>query len=1304
MASSHAGDEQHYNGWSPGIANNNNQPSPNRRDQALQPPLLTTALSGLQFPQGTTPLSSTSLSSPFIHGQSPCVPSPATGRAAPPSRQPANYNVPYNPQDWGPVGGTAAQAQYAHSGSQHRVVSQQRTHGEEPISPPPPPYSPPSNPNQVSQGSFASPNPNVSVTPTMTPPQNPREGEFNTSPGHARRSVHRPRPLSMVYTSEGESHQQSLPPPPPPQGYAGPRSVSHSRADGYQGGQYQSPSSHSRARASISSYEQGMAPQAVRAPVPGPSYGEPELPLRPPASRRAASAGAIVHSAQASRAQSQSRNGSPSNSSWEPGMPLPPPPPGPPPAARSVSLSDSSESSSARTVQSSVRVRPRPRPSIGTGLGSIPPTPADWVDEEYINSRPTQEEQALYIDTTRSIPTPDRSEQLDSSGNIRETQRTPGSGGLFRREAVRDPSAKGIRERRIERRNRQSQSFDDMSAVSATGNNPWADALENIKPTNLVLPSPRNSPDPTRQPSSSRFTPRSARSLPSEGQFTTSRSRTSSGGLFSDDTSYPTPKAEPSPVAGPSGLRGPSAAFAHTPPFSPNGESSSSYPKEIPQPKPPKALPTPPLGSGKEFQPQSRPRALSRGPEERPISHILHMPNDSISMIKPLSPRRIPSREAITQNSLEGMIKQDTEFVQNSIQRHRKFIEDEAAAANDAEALKVFTQYIIAESAIRRQRYASVWASGSFESDSIDNKLFEAPPAKPIRPAPKLDIPQNRLSRPESAWWNSYQPCLSPIASINMSNDEMSSRGRAPSRWWESQTGSSSDGNGRRVQRSKRESKYMGLPRDSAQWDQERTPSNLDDAGSNYTGQEVSYGPDEYPPEKVGWHEDENGYPSMEAQSRYKRPVASPKLDISRLVTLPPPYPRHYPAVNNSHPDLVSYRTIVRSITDLSEIKSTRQRYEMDIERMIQEHQSQVQESRLHFKSNIQSQIQEGSLTFAEAAEAEAAMIVEENQRARELAKRQLDSYQEIVLKPMHPIITDRIERATFCIDELKSKLFDDAQHETPDQTQEEGDEKPELLEKLTQLKWLFEAREQLHREAFDLVSGRDEKYKSIALLPYQQNKNEEKVRETQAFFTKDTLDRRVQYESETLARLESFLDVIEQNVVRGVEKQLSAFWDIAPSLLALIQQVPERLRGFKVQVPANEYDENPSYHTHPLQYLYSLLSHAEKSSYQYIESQTNLLCLLHEVRSALMRANRNLVEAERMQQGEPEETVRQIIELTRADDEVSLTTDLKDKVATVESQWTEALGSQIEELRERVKEQLVGEDGWEDLERLEQA
>lgn len=39
------------------------------------------------------------------------------------------YNVPYNPQDWGPVGGASAQVPYPQSNNMLRIVpQQQRTH------------------------------------------------------------------------------------------------------------------------------------------------------------------------------------------------------------------------------------------------------------------------------------------------------------------------------------------------------------------------------------------------------------------------------------------------------------------------------------------------------------------------------------------------------------------------------------------------------------------------------------------------------------------------------------------------------------------------------------------------------------------------------------------------------------------------------------------------------------------------------------------------------------------------------------------------------------------------------------------------------------------------------------------------------------------------------------------------------------------------------------------------------------------------------------------------------------------------
>ncbi|KAB8239345.1 uncharacterized protein BDW43DRAFT_1717 [Aspergillus alliaceus] len=1292
------------NGWPTPHVSNSNQPSPSRREHALQPPPLTTALSGPQFhglgvalgaSYSSTPLSTTSLSSPFTQSQSPAATTPGgigVGSSSMASRQ---YNVPYNPQDWGPVGGSG-QSAYVQPNNMLRIIPQARqagSHSDMTLSPPPPPYSPPSQPQQQHQ-----PRENVnhgtsgrgSASPGAISSYNGAiHNNADASTEYRQRPLPRTRPLSMVHMGDaGQNRHVSLPPPPPPlsRGVSSSRSSSQQRPDTYR--EPHSLNTGSRPYIMVSQQE-NLPPSQSSSHGHMAAAPQSDNLTRPPTSRRAVSAGPVVNSASTSRATSQSRSRSPPGRSWEPGMPLPPPPPGPPPTTRSQSVSGLSDTTSLRNSQTQPRAaRTRPPPVLGTGLDSIPPTPAGWVDEGPTVTK-HRDRTPLAIDTVNTTMSCTEADRSGSHGPQSST-----SNGLFRSPALRDPNAKGIRERRIERRNRQSQVLDDFSAVS-TSSNPWADALDQVKPSNLVLEDTNAVADNTGHQQSTRVTPSTSHSLGSDGQQIASRPRASSTGLFSNRSSFSTPRGEPSPL-------GPNRGFAHTPPFSPGGEKSST---NAPQVLPPRALPTPPLQSGQDTRPPSRPSSR----EDRPVSHLLHLPNEALPTVSALSPRRVPSQKG---PSLDSVVNQDMEFVQNAIQRHKTFIDKEAGAADEAEALNIFTEFIISESQIRRERYAKVWDSSSFNVENVRHRLFEMPPKpqaapatlsrRPSRSAPRLSIPQ---SRPESAWWNNYQPCLSPIASLSMSNDEMSSRGRAPSRWWESK--SSSEGGARRIERSRRESKYMGLPRESLQWPQGRelTEGRGTSDAFESTDEYGAYGPDEYPPEKVGWHEEpaSSDYSSTVGHNNRGHSREARKMDVSRLITLPPPYPRHHPAVNNSHPDLVNYRTLVRSISDLSVIKSTRQRHKSEIESLSQSHQERMQEGRRCFKANIQSQIQQGSISFAEAAEAEAALIMEENKLARELAKQELDSYQESVLKPMHEILTERVNKATASIDELRSKLFDDAQNETPDQTQEEGDEKPELLEKLTQLKWLFEAREQLHREMYELVSDRDEKYKTVVLLPYKQKANEEKVRETNAFFAKDALDRRVNREANALARLESFLAVIEENVVRGVEIQLSAFWDIAPSLLALVQQIPGDLAGFQLQIPANEYEENPSYQNHPLQYLYTLLSHAEKSSYQYIESQTNLFCLLHEVKSAVMRANCKLMEAERVRLGEVEDNVRREMQATRAEEERSLTNDLKDKVATVEGQWAEALGSAVQGLRERVKEQLVDEDGWEELEQLEE-
>jgi hypothetical protein len=418
---------------------------------------------------------------------------------------------------------------------------------------------------------------------------------------------------------------------------------------------------------------------------------------------------------------------------------------------------------------------------------------------------------------------------------------------------------------------------------------------------------------------------------------------------------------------------------------------------------------------------------------------------------------------------------------------------------------------------------------------------------------------------------------------------------------------------------------------------------------------------------------------------------------VSRLITLPPPHPRHHPALNNNHPDLTAIRTVARSLGNFAEIQAIRDGYAVKSEQLEEEAQKESRRRNSLFRGDIQRKIEAGSMSFSDAARLEAEFGAEEKENKRKRAQAEFDRFQSDVVKVLNAILLQRITTATASFEQLRSKLFVDAQERSPNMTQEEGDEQPELLEKLTLLKWLFEVREALHREVYDLLSERNEKYKVIVLTPYRLSGKEDKIREAESFFQKDSNERKAAFEKETLKRLEEFMDVIEQNVVRGVEVQLSAFWDIAPPLLDVIKKIPHDLQSrtdFGIQIPADEYVENPSYHQHPLQYLYSLLCHSEKSTYQFIESQTNLLCLLHEVKSAVAAANCRILESAGNSGGSGEV----VIEDLRKEEEKRLTDDLKEKVRTVEEQWQEALGRALEDVKGRVRKVLEREGGWEGM------
>ena len=671
-----------------------------------------------------------------------------------------------------------------------------------------------------------------------------------------------------------------------------------------------------------------------------PSANHNDVRVQPPAARRAASTGGIGLSGGSSRSTSHS----PSPVTWEPNMPLPPPPPGPPPAAaRSQSLNRPMESPSSGLAPT-LPLRSRRLPGTGSSLDTVPPTPADWREEVGIEVPAPSRDHSyglspLHIDTG-SILRKRRSgadyPMTATAGTSAHPRRDSSAGGLFRSPAVRNRSAMGIRERRSESRNGKARAVEGSAVEPSSSVAPWADDFQDVRPNDLILSASQTSALKQR-PSAKSTTPDSGKRFPGLGRALNSPEiQKSSGKAVSFTSSYTSPQP----------------GSSRSQPFSANQTStrSESPRRQTVDPSTP-AVASPSL-SLNTFSVPSHNRLsgstktlsliVPPGPEQRPISHLLHSSNPGDSMQVSLTPLTAEAPEPL--GDLLGP-ESPKLFAGRAIERHRIFAEREAAAANDSQRLELFLQYITAESRIRREKYASVFeedgidvdelTQGLFVHSSLERILHDRQQSLPMQEASKrtsiasseddssavsgkYESPSSATTnssnqqRPESAFWNDYVPVLSPIAasmSIVTGQDELDSRGRAPSRWFEDRShsgdGPSSDAF-KVLERSKRESKYMGLPREAR-----NPPALYNNMASTSTSggqwqpleasRQPSYGPNQYPPEKTGLHEEDSilppppFLPSTPSSAPY---TPDPRrLDISRLVTLPPPCKALFPFI-----------------------------------------------------------------------------------------------------------------------------------------------------------------------------------------------------------------------------------------------------------------------------------------------------------------------------------------------------------------------------------------------------------------------
>lgn len=719
----------------------------------------------------------------------------------------------------------------------------------------------------------------------------------------------------------------------------------------------------------------------------------------------------------------------------------------------------------------------------------------------------------------------------------------------------------------------------------------------------------------------------------------------------------------------------------------------------------PKALPTPPPHTRSASG--SRPRETSRPP--------------------PVSTSTTISKHLVVTQSAD-------QFAAGTVERFQAFAAKEALAADDQDRVRLFADFMVNESRIRRERYSGAIGAMGSEIFDLTRDLFRpmiptvrrpsdasqdgfTPSSAPLRPhrgsidsscggegsssAPGSAgiIPSPSAAGPSNNanYTSNYMPSLSPILSMSVSDNHEngSSRGRPPSRWWE--TDSNGDPSG--LERSKRESKYMGVSK--SQWVEEEVSTASTSAARSSM---------EYPPEKSGWHDqpDANltpqpfrlsGTPSTSSPSTATATVNREYLDVSRLVTMPPPYPRHHPAVNNNHPELAEIRVSVRSLSEISEVKTTKDKFAVESTKRREQFAQGLSERRQALRANLQQEINSGNISYADAGVIESDSQNTEKDQRKELEKTEYEKFQNQVVLPLNELLTARITQATELFDNLAKHLFDNGRNDA-DMPQEEGDDRPELLEKLTLLKWIFEARESLHRAIYDLLTDRNTRYCNVVMTPYRLSGNTEKLKSAEAFFAEDSAKREWAFAHEVLNRTRDFRAVVDEAVQHGVALQLSAFWDIAPPLCGLLDNIPQDLEGFNIQIPASEYEENPEYYNHPMQYLFSLLLHAEKSTYQFIEAHTNLLCLLHEVKEAVVVAKAKVLETQPEEADgtpiSPEERKERAQEMRRTE-ERRLTEDLKEKVRLVRDQWSSALGDGIKHVKERLGEWLLQEGGWDE-------
>ncbi|KAF3927146.1 hypothetical protein ABW20_dc0100523 [Dactylellina cionopaga] len=451
-------------------------------------------------------------------------------------------------------------------------------------------------------------------------------------------------------------------------------------------------------------------------------------------------------------------------------------------------------------------------------------------------------------------------------------------------------------------------------------------------------------------------------------------------------------------------------------------------------------------------------------------------------------------------------------------------------------------------------------------------------------------------------------------------------------------------------------------------------------------------------PKRASWFENaaadtkDSGSPWEEHYQEDVRPppVIEPSLlDIQPLLSIVPPYPRQFPASENSHPSLQKTRKAIADLKDLKVIHKLKFDFTTSMPQIQDENAAETRARKAAHQDYIQRLFNEGRVTYEEMDRLTADFERKEGNKKAEGLQKEFDRFQAEVVSPSHTELMNRIDKATAIMESIQTDISSSAKANIGIRGG------PELLEKLNIMRTLFETRELLYGEINILIADRDSRYKEVTIAPFLNEGDTEGIKEAEEFFADAAKQTKVAADKEAVGRAKSFLDKVERDVITGVESEVSNFWDVAPTLTGFLDKIPGDLSNFLPIIPEDELYANSNYRKFPLLYLKKKFDYVGNSIYQHAQAQMRLLDFSVEITLLWTNAKWALGESERVLNGEEEQRAVWQVERQRKEEEVRQTKNWEEKVKIVKEEWSQSIGNKLSEIKKRIIDRLAQQEGW---------